>query len=169
MTVCVKCNLSLLETDFSSRNSHGKQIPRRECKKCFLETCRNWRFKNKGKVRAIKSREYLKNKQKRLESSKKWKKANKSKDLASKKLYEIKNPEIIRYKSALYRTRKLMATPKWANLLEIKDFYKKCPEGYEVDHVIPLRGKNVSGLHVPWNLQYLSMRDNRKKSNHLIF
>lgn len=48
---------------------------------------------------------------------------------------------------------------------EIAEFYSKCPKGYEVDHIIPLNGDNVSGLHVPWNFQYLTKDDNIAKSN----
>ena len=62
------------------------------------------------------------------------------------------------------------ATPPWVNMNEIREIYRNCPKGYHVDHIIPLRGimpdgSPTSGLHVPWNLQYLPALENRKKSN----
>ena len=47
----------------------------------------------------------------------------------------------------------------------ITEFYRNTPEGYEVDHIVPLNGKNISGLHTRSNLQYLTIHDNRVKSN----
>lgn len=73
-----------------------------------------------------------------------------------------------RHHEAMRRARKLQATPKWLSkeqLEEIKAIYKNCPEGHHVDHILPLKGKNLSGLHVPWNLQYLPDIVNRMKSN----
>ena len=59
-------------------------------------------------------------------------------------------------------------TPKWADLTAIRKFYNECPEGYHVDHIIPLKGKEVSGLHILSNLQYLSAKENLLKSNTFI-
>lgn len=60
---------------------------------------------------------------------------------------------------------KLSRVPKWANLDKIKEIYKTCPEGYHVDHIIPLKGELVSGLHVEYNLQHLPAKDNLVKGN----
>jgi hypothetical protein len=58
-------------------------------------------------------------------------------------------------------------TPKWVNLEEILQIYAQCPVGYHVDHIVPLKGlinnRPVTGLHVPWNLQYLTPQENQRK------
>ncbi len=48
---------------------------------------------------------------------------------------------------------------------DINEVYQGCPDDKQVDHIIPLQGKNVTGLHVPWNFQYLTPEENRFKSN----
>lgn len=75
------------------------------------------------------------------------------------------NPKIFYANAAQYKKRVRLATPKWADLEAIKEFYRNCPKGYHVDHIIPLRGSTISGLHVLENLQYLPAADNLKKSN----
>jgi|SRR5580698_2910626 hypothetical protein len=96
-----------------------------------------------------------------------WAKAHKDKvKIAFKRWYEANK------KTHLSRIRKrqlakIQRTPKFGQE-GIKEFYMNCPIGYEVDHIIPLQGKIVSGLHVLWNLQYLSQHDNRTKLNKFV-
>lgn len=62
-------------------------------------------------------------------------------------------------------------TPKWVDNSEILAVYARCPKGYEVDHIVPLKGfidgRPVTGLHVPWNLQFLTKAENLKKRNRI--
>lgn len=62
--------------------------------------------------------------------------------------------------------------PMWADKEKINKIYKEAKELtkttgiiYEVDHIIPLQGKNVCGLHTENNLQIITRSKNRKKSN----
>jgi hypothetical protein len=47
----------------------------------------------------------------------------------------------------------------------VRQFYSECPAGYEVDHIHPVRGVKVCGLHVLGNLQYMPVRENKSKGN----
>lgn len=61
--------------------------------------------------------------------------------------------------------RALEKAPRWIDKEEIKAFYVACPDGHEIDHIIPCNSPIVSGLHVIENLQYLPKSDNKKKLN----
>ena len=66
------------------------------------------------------------------------------------------------------RATQLNATPKWLTKNDkekIRKIYAKCPKGYHVDHIIPLRGKSVCGLHVPNNLRIITAHKNQSKGN----
>jgi len=79
---------------------------------------------------------------------------------------------------AKYRHGKAKRTPKWLSTEDIwmmEEAYilaalrtKIFGFAWEVDHMIPLRGKLASGLHVPHNLQVIPKMDNRSKSNRFI-
>ena len=64
--------------------------------------------------------------------------------------------------SANYRAKLRNQTPEWSDRKAIKEFYTNCPIGYEVDHIIPI---SKGGLHDLLNLQYLTITENRRKSN----
>jgi hypothetical protein len=63
------------------------------------------------------------------------------------------------------RTKARQAIPTWHDPAPINQFLSGCPPGYHLDHIIPLSGKNVCGLHVLANLQYLPAQENLSKSN----
>lgn len=67
--------------------------------------------------------------------------------------------------TSAHKARIKRCTPPWVDKSQLVEVYKNCPEGHHVDHIVPLRGAVVSGLHVPWNLQYLPARENIQKSN----
>jgi 5-methylcytosine-specific restriction endonuclease McrA len=50
---------------------------------------------------------------------------------------------------------------RWEEMRLIKYFYRNCPKGYEVDHIIPI---SKGGTHTLSNLQYLKPRQNRRKA-----
>lgn len=79
--------------------------------------------------------------------------------------YYQQNKGTLNCYNAKRRAALLQRTPPWANTQAIEYFYQQCPEGHHVDHIVPLRGKYVSGLHVLENLQYLTKEENLKKSN----
>lgn len=109
-----------------------------------------------------------KNKEKRKKSLKKYHASKKAKVTYKKYRQSLKGKRTKNANWWRYNTRKLKAMPKWVNVKQINSIYNNCPKGYHVDHIIPLKGINVSGLHVPWNLQYLTPRQNRIKSNKVL-
>jgi hypothetical protein len=124
--------------------------------------------KLKLQQRQIHKQWYLKNKDKKLQYNAEWYKAHPEAVKIKDRKRQEKYPWKIASKSALRRATILHATPLWLDRnqkRQIRMIYKNCPRGFHVDHIIPLKGENVRGLHVPWNLQYLPAIINIAKGN----
>jgi hypothetical protein len=89
--------------------------------------------------------------------------------------YKDRNVDVVRADTSVRKRRHREATPKWltpAERLQMRDLYVQARklteltrERYVVDHIVPLRGESVCGLHVPWNLRVITQDENLKKSN----
>lgn len=86
-----------------------------------------------------------------------------------------KNPHAAVANTAKRRAAKLRATPSWADMAAIKGMYaaarmvsEMMGEPYEVDHVVPLQGRAVCGLHDVRNLRIAPRSENRRKAAKLV-
>jgi hypothetical protein len=94
-----------------------------------------------------------------------WREANKDKKALSQKRYVQNHRNTVNAKKRKYELTKRNRVPAWSDINKIKEFYNNCPEGFHVDHIVPLQGDLVSGFHVLENLQYLPAKDNLSKGN----
>lgn len=184
MRVLVACKRG---TPNPPRNKHGHCLcdPCREFNRARWMRANNspakqrWKEENKERLRQY-SRAWIdRNPEQRREIEKNWKSRNpdrvaeynaKSGAKWSRENSGKRNALTMKRKAA-----KLQRTPPWVDHSEIKEIYdlaaevsKKTGVPHEVDHIIPLHGRAVSGLHVPWNLQVITRRANRSKGIRLI-
>jgi len=92
--------------------------------------------------------------------------------------WKEKHPEEVKASNKHRRDKHKQATPSWLTdeqKRQIKQLYidamtvsRVTGVPYVVDHIVPLRGEDVCGLHVPWNLQIMTRAENLKKSNKLL-
>jgi hypothetical protein len=190
----IKLGLTQYYTGKPCKYGHlcSRMVSGRRCVECSKIACRKWHYQNKDKV-LLKNKKwedsnpdkvkkhasdcYKKHKSKRLAGMKEWAHKNPEKIKEIRRKYVDKNKEKARARLAKRRSLKIKATPSWLTeeqLSDIKLAYevaveleKKTGIKYHVDHIVPLRGKNVCGLHVPWNLQAIPAEENLRKSNKL--
>tara|TARA_R110000868_G_scaffold261669_3_gene519827 strand:- start:2768 stop:3391 length:624 start_codon:yes stop_codon:yes gene_type:complete len=140
-------------------HNKGKKNPRFTPEE-LKEHQKAWREKNKEKIYA---------------NTQKWRLANKDKQKEYVKKSRINNSARVNANVNKRRADKLNRTPKWLtkdDLWLIKQAYelsvlrtKLFGFKWHVDHIIPLKGKTVSGLHVPNNLQVIEGKLNIMKNN----
>jgi hypothetical protein len=147
------------------KDLEASRLWQRENHRKKVEANPNWHVehyaKNKDKMSEYNAKYYLtKNREKRIKQVNEWVANNKGRANANKKAYKI---------------AKIQACPpglseedRWM-VQEVYELAQLRSDmlgfSWHVDHVVPLRGKTVSGLHVPWNLQVIPGVENMSKSN----
>lgn len=140
----------------------------RTCKKCGYQgdnfeknrhVCKECRKTQRDLVKYQEYQKTEKRKKQKLINSAKWRRENRGKHNAN---------------GSLARAKRIKRNVSWADLDYIKDIYKNAKEAslifgipFEVDHILPLCGKTVSGFHHENNLQVLPRNLNREKYNHV--
>ena len=134
-----------------------------------------YRKNNSEKLRARARLSYALNPGKVNDSAKKYRLKNLSQTNARIKAWELRNPGRKQARVRKAQALKINRIPSWLTreqLGEIQSFYvesaaltKTTGIEHHVDHIVPLSGASVSGLHVPWNLQILTQHENLTKAN----
>lgn len=130
---------------------------------------------NKESITAQKREYYLKNQEKLKASKIAYSHKNRAKVSKIEAEWRFKNKGRVAANIRRYQVAKLNRTPAWLSdfdKLKIKCIYaiaamltRENKEPWHVDHIIPLQGKKVSGLHVPSNLQFIRGQENKAKHN----
>jgi len=159
MKTCSKCGETLSLTCFTKDSStRDGRYP--SCKECRKKYSSKYREENKDRVLLINRMSRHRN----LDSIRR-------KDLIRNKDPKRKASKNARQRYYLVKHRSLnnmFHTATESIYLDCVWLNKYSEEIYEVDHIVPLKGNNVSGLHVPWTLEIVSRFQNRSKSNKLI-
>ena len=159
MKYCNKCKTTKSFDCFTMSKARKDKLSI-YCKSCNNTYKKEWQLSNKDKIAAY---------------DKSWQEKNKDKKSKNYKNWQVNNRAKVNSYNSYRRALELQATPKWltaSHKLHMECKYslaamlsKHTTEQHHVDHIVPLNGKTVCGLHVPWNLQVLTAKANLSKSN----
>ena len=188
---CKACETEKSLFDFrQSKNRSGTYTYRNQCRSCEREASLKYEAENREKRRQEKRDFYATNLEKELERKRLHYALNTEKEKARSARWREENREYLRekdrqdaknrpayfcYKTQKRHAAKLQRTPAWLSEEQLKEIQVEyelsawCSQvmgvKYNVDHIVPLQGKTVCGLHVPWNLRVIPASDNFRKSN----
>jgi len=153
--VCKKCSVEKLLSEFYTSKA-GKLGVRSSCKLCDSHYYKLYKSTRKDQTRLYNEAWSKDNSDKKKLATKSWTKANYDK--------------VLSYNASRRSERKLATLSGYCKEIEeiywlARDLRTITGESYQVDHIVPLKGKNVCGLHVPWNLQILPADLNMSKGN----
>lgn len=182
MKHCYMCGLVKPFPEFAN-DRYRKDGKRSRCKPCDKSAVQSWRAANPEKLRDREARRYAANPEQAIARAAQWAKENPGATARARakhperyrarvRQYAKENAEVKNAINAARRARKLKASPAWANPDAIAGMYAAAKTlgqifgaEYHVDHIVPLLGETVCGLHNEFNLQILPAVDNLKKSN----
>lgn len=163
---------------------HMDRYPTGRCRPCAIDRAARWaaanpeRFAanqtNRDKVKEVEGRRqrYAQNREAIKAKTAAWSRTNPDARRAAVQRWRNKNKDWVALQNAKRRAAVVAATPTWADEAEIASVYRRARELTEetgevhsVDHIVPLRGRNVCGLHVQDNLRVITWSENARKGN----
>lgn len=170
MKICSACGVEKPLSEYSPRNDRpcGVQAKCKECKK--LEA-RQIRAALGDTYNAYKRSWYHKNAAKEIARNRVYKEQNRDQELKRGREYIKKNRARYTAHQLKRMASQINATPTWSNEQDIAMWYEvanvlsRSGVKFVVDHIVPLRGKTVCGLHDSGNMQILPWHKNAAKSN----
>lgn len=155
--ICNGCKQDLPLEAYQKAKRYSGGV-KKTCKKCFSVYKASWKQNNPDKVKAqwARYRERIPA-ELRYERTRSWIERNWGAYRAGKAKLRAK------LRAATLSAEDSEAIAYFYEAVKVLHKYNKGT--YHVDHIVPLNGKTVSGLHVPWNLQILTAEANMKKHN----
>lgn len=170
MKKCARCHKDKPDSDYVGRYSGKIRTYCEQCAEYTRKAMKAWRKRNPEKDRANHD-EYVKNNREKLKAyDLSLREGNREKYRKASLEWAYNNSDKMCASSAKRRAAQTNSTPKWLTVKQLNQMQRLYSfvvdnPGYQVDHIVPLRGKNVCGLHVPWNLQILTAEENMRKGN----